>query len=187
MLDFAGRRRHGLSKSALLPDRHGAGRGRLDQGAAEGRLPLRRGRHQLARRALPRLRREGAGHRERRRRGRRGAEAARRRARRRRLYPRRHQGRGDQQRRFSKGRLHGAERGRSGRGDCRGALRRARSPRDRRLRRGAWDGHGARRPHRGGRAHASLPRGDEEEGLLRARLRQDEHRPPRTRPPAWRG
>ncbi len=69
LLDLAGRRRVRLPTPDPAPVRHGAGRRRLDQRAAPGRLPLPGGWHQLAGRPLPGLRRGGAGH-DRRQRGR---------------------------------------------------------------------------------------------------------------------
>ena len=47
------------------------------------------------------------------------------------------------------------------------------------LRRGSWNRHGARRSRRDRRSHAGLPAGDRGDGLLRARLGEDQHRSPR--------
>ena len=49
------------------------------------------------------------------------------------------------------------------------------------LRRGPRHGHGAGRPHRGRGPDPGLPRRHRRNGLLRPRLDQDEHRPPRRR------
>ena len=88
----------------------------------------------------------------------------------------------DQQRRRGQGRLHGAQRRRAGRGDRR--RRRpwpASPPRDDRLRRGARHGDAAGRSRsRSRRSRAGL-RPARRGGLLRARLGQDQHRPPRRR------
>ena len=92
---------------------------------AAARLPLPGGRHPLAGRALPRVRRERAGHGLRQRRGRRGAQAARRRARRRRHHPRGDQGSPSTTTARRKVELHRAERRGPGAASSR---RRRRSP-----------------------------------------------------------
>ncbi|MNQ44340.1 hypothetical protein D3C85_580930 [compost metagenome] len=182
MLDLAGGRAPGLPGPAEPRLRHGAGRRRVAQPAAGGRLPLPERRHPLARRPLPRLRRPGRGHGDRQRRGHRRAAPAGRRAARRRHHPRRHQGHGRQQRRRRQDRLHRTERAGPGRRDPRGAADGRRARAHHRLCRGARHGHHAGRPDRAGRAHAGLPcrwRRWRALRLLRHRLGQDQHRPPR--------
>ena len=100
---------------------------------------------------------------------------------RRRHDPRRDQGLGGQQRRRGQGGLHRAERRRAGRGRSSQALASAVvAPDTHRLRRGARHGHAARRSHRGRGAHERAFRaGTDADRLLRDRLGEAEHRPPR--------
>ncbi len=77
LLDLARRGASRLPGAPRRRMRHGARRRRVDRRPAERRLPVRRGRHPLARRPLPRVRRRGRGHDRRVRRRRRRAEAAR--------------------------------------------------------------------------------------------------------------
>ena len=115
----------------------------------------------------------------RRRRRRRRAEAAGGRAGRRRHDPRRDPGLGDQQRRLAEGRLHGAERRRARPTVIALALAVAGSrPRRDQLRRGARHRHAARRSDRDRGADAGLRAARGPETVLRARLGQDQHRPP---------
>ncbi len=140
------------------------------------------GRHDpLPGRSVSRLRRGGARHGawQRGRGGR--AAAAGRRDRRRGLHPCGPPGLGGEQRRSSEGGLHGARSGRPGGGHRRGAGARRGEPGDDRLRRGARDGHADRRSDRGGGPDPGLPRRDAGASLLRARIAEDEPRPPRRR------
>ena len=87
--------------------------------------------------------------------------------------------RGHQQRRRAQGRLHRAERRRPGGGDRAGPRDGGRRPGHDRLRRGARHRHGARRSDRDRGADPGLPRRHRPPRLLRPRLGEDQHRPPR--------
>ena len=76
LLDVAGRGAPGVPQPARRRLRHGARGRRVDRSARQDRVLLRRRRHSLAGRTLPRVRREGPGHRAGERRRRRRAEAA---------------------------------------------------------------------------------------------------------------
>ena len=148
---------------------------------AARRLPLPGGRHPLARRPLPRLRRPGPGHGRRQRRRGRGAQAAGRRPGRRRPHPRRDPGSAINNDGAGQGRLHRPERRRPGRGH----------------RRAPWplagvdpetigyvEAHGTGTPLGDPIEVAALTQAFRaadaaEQRLLRPRLGQDQRRPPR--------
>ena len=147
--------------------------GVFDQRAAEGRLHASGGGHQLARRALPRLRRQGGGNTGRQRHGHRAAQAAWRRAGRRRPHPRRHQGLGHQQRWLGQDRLH---RPRASKGRPKVITEAMAIANVEPATVGYVETHGTGThwaTHRSGGADKSLPHRHRQEGLLRHRLRQD--------------
>ena len=95
----------------------------------------------------------------------------------------RHPRLGGQQRRRAQGGLHRAQRRRPGRGDRAGPGGRPASPRRRSATSRRTARHAAGRPHRDRGAHARSSAAEHRQGAtyLRARLGQDEHRPPRRR------
>ncbi len=178
LLHGARRRPHRLPGPAGPPLRHRTRRGRLPQPLRRTGLPPRARRAVLTRRPLPRLRRGRRRHLLRRRRGSRRAQAPGGRPRRRRPRPRRHPRQRRQQRRPPQGRLQRAQRRRTDRGDPRRTGPGGGRRRHHRSDRGARHRHQARRSDRGVRAHRGVPAQHPTDRVLRARLGQDQHRPP---------
>ncbi len=143
----------------------------------QGRAHLRPGRHGIAGRARPHLRRAGQGQHVRRRGGGGRAQAAVGRAARRRPHLVGDPWLGDEQRRRPQGRLHRAERGRAGPGDRRRAGRCQGERRGHQLHRGTRHRHRAGRPDRSGRADQGVRR-HRRPAVLPDRLGEDQRRAP---------
>ena len=177
VFDVAGRDRAGRPGAADVAVRRGAGRRRVGLVSAARRLSVPGGRHRLARRPLPRVRRAGPGHRLQQRRRRRRAAPARRRAGRSSADLRGDSRRGDQQRRLRESEFRRAERRRTGRRDRHGARDRRRAAGQHRLRRSARHGHAAGRSDRSRGVDQGVSRGRRHgPSVLRARLGEEQLR-----------
>ena len=180
LLDLVGRRPFGLPKPFGGGMRHGPGRRRHRPRAAPHGLPPFRAGPALARRALPRLRRQRPGDAFRQRGGPGPAEAPAGRGPRRRPHPRRHPRLGGQQRRRRETELLGRQRRRPGRSRRRRAGRRRGRAGHNRLRRDARHRHVDGRSGRNRRPDPGLPPPRPAEAVLRHRFGEDQHRPPRS-------